>query len=438
MQVSASWGRKLGKGRLIYALTCADTRNRPLSPGRRPTRLVLVRVSGYQSGVGVDVRLVILPRSAPLRRLILGVGAGLVLALGLPWTPALAQTPVDPLVLPASLERQAVRDWLLSQTDLDPEAVISIAPSNVLGLMAVQRKDEAGRALFRAQIRAEVLNAQTIREAANASWAADVDVDCTSRRGRVNRIIDFPLRNLQGPRREVNGSGEWVTPPSGTHLNTVVTAICEPNFRRPLAGMASASRRPAPPPVAQTASAAARASLPQAGASRVPASPPQTAPAQPQAPPAAPVLRPAAGPAAPATPATPPGSGSEMARLGLRPSLGEAPPTKPPVQAPPVQASPVQASRAGTAIAVQAGAVASAAGAERLASELRRALGSRLAGRNIRIVPVGGPSGVMHRVLIDGFATRAQASALCNGLQAQGRSCFLREGIGPQARMIAN
>lgn len=366
-----------------------------------------------------------------MRRLILGVGAGLVLTLGSFDAPALAQTPGDPLVLPASLERQAIREWLLARTDLDPEAVISIAPSNILGLMAVQRKDEAGRTLYRAQIRAEVLNAQTIREAANASWAADVDVDCASRRGRVNRIIDFPLRNLQGPRRQVNGSGEWVSPPSGTHLNTVVTAICDPTFKRPLAGMGTATKKPAGPAVAQGVSGPTAASPIAAGPGRTPQPPPPAMPASPQAQPSASAPRASQGPVAP--PASQATAGSEMARLGLRPPLGEAPASAL------AQPAPVaQPPGTNTTVAVQAGAVATAAGAERLASELRGVLGSRLRGRTVRIVPVTVPAGTMHRVLIEGFATRAEAASLCQGLRASGRSCFLRYGIGPQARMISN
>lgn len=322
--------------------------------------------------------------------------------------------------LPASLERATLISWLRTNTDMDPGAVISVSPANIIGLMAVNRTESTTRRLFRVQIRSEVISAQTIREAGNNSWAADVEIDCDSRKGKVNRIIDFPMRNLRGQPREAGGSAEWVVPPPGTHLNTVVAAVCDGNFQRPL-GVSPriAAVQPSPPPPIATAPRAVVQTPPSAAR----AAPAQTAPAQTAS------------------------AGPRQAQPDLRPRIDEqnqpyttAAPPRPPVQAPSVRpaapAPPAPASIAATA--VQIGASSSEALANQAVRSVRAAFPDRTRGLAVKTVPVQSDGRTVYRVLFHGFHTASEARGFCSALKASGRDCFLRDGVGEGARMISS
>ena len=228
---------------------------------------------------------------------------------------AVSQTPAASADLPASLDRTVLTNWLRRNSDLEPVNVISVSPANIIGLMDVTRLETPNaQRQYRTHIRAEVISAQTIREAGNSSWAAEVDVDCQTRKGKVNRIIDFPLRNMKGPPREAGGSAEWVTPPMGTHLFTVVGAVCDGAFERPLGGVQPAAapppRSPAPAPV-QTATTA-----PQ---------PQQQVQVQPRPQPPAPLAQSAPAPVAPPRPQTQ----AQQTIIQTAPRAPAAPPVQP-------------------------------------------------------------------------------------------------------------
>lgn len=364
---------------------------------------------------------------------------GLVLGVTVGAAEAQTQAPVpaSPQVqtaLPASLERATLVSWLRTNTDMDPGAVISVSPANIIGLMAVNRVEPATRRLYRAQIRAEVISAQTIREAGNNSWAADVDVDCDTRKGKVNRILDFPMRNLRGKAREAGGSAEWVVPPSGTHLHTVVAAVCDGNFQRPLGvspRVAAVQPAPAPAASAPMATAAPQRLPVQPAPSTVRAAPAQASPTQSAA-------------AAP-----------RPAQPELRPRIDEAEkpyttaaPTRAPAQAspqPPVQAAaprppaavPPQRSAAVVATAVQISASSSEALASQALRSVRAAFPDRTRGLAVKTVPVQSNGRTVYRVLFHGFHSASEARGFCSALKASGRDCFLRDGVGVNARMIS-
>lgn len=298
--------------------------------------------------------------------------------------------------LPASLDRAALVSWLKANTDLDPTNVISVSPANIIGVMAVNRVEGGSGRVFRAQIRSEVISAQTIREAGNSSWAADVEVDCQTRKGKVNRILDFPQRNLVGQAREAGGSAEWVSPPPGTHLYTVVAAVCDANFQRPLAA-------------GQQVAAA-----PQRPSARPPASPAQS---------------PAQAPAAIATAPRAPAPAAQAAAPGA-PAVSRAPA---PAQAPPRPASSGRRS----SVAVQIAAADSEAKAVRALRSAQSTFAAQLSGTAISTVPVESGGRTLYRALVHGFASTSDAEAFCAAYKAAGRDCFLRSAVPGNARAVA-
>ena len=303
---------------------------------------------------------------------------------------ATAAFPQGPSALPGSLDRAVLVNWLRANTDLDPTNVISVSPANIIGVMAVNRIEPADRRVFRAQIRSEVISAQTIREAGNSSWAADVEVDCQSRKGKVNRILDFPMRNLRGTAREAGGSAEWVAPPAGTHLYTVVAAVCDAGFQRPLAPgqqMAALGSSGAQPPVAtaprapsQSSAQASPGPAVAAGTPAVSRSPAQTAPA-PRAP-----------------------------------------------------AKPVKRS----SVAVQIAAADTEAKAAQALRSAMSAFAAPLDGTSMSTVRVEVGGKTVYRALLHGFASADEAQAFCTAYKAAGRDCFLRDAVPAGAKALAS
>jgi hypothetical protein len=332
---------------------------------------------------------------------------------------ATAATGQTPTALPATLDRPTLIAWLRTNTDLDPAAVISVSPANIIGLLASNRDDDATKRLYRVQIRSEVISAQTIREGGNASWAADVLINCDTRKGKVNRILDFPMRNLRGAPREAGGSAEFVTPPPGTHLYTVVSAVCDANFQRPL-GVVSpriASVQPAPAPAA---AAPPKTSAPVASRS----GPPPRGVTAPVAVAAAPTVAPKAG------------------GVDLRPRIDGAAANGTTVGAP--RSTPTQPSNApsarepgGARAAVQIGASSTEALAARASRTVKAAFPDRTRGLLVSTAPVESNGKTVYRVLFHGFRSTADARAFCTALRGAGRDCLVRDSVGPGARMIS-
>lgn len=298
-----------------------------------------------------------------------------------------------PTALPGSLDRAVLVNWLRANTDLDPTNVISVSPANIIGVMAVNRIEPADRRLFRAQIRSEVISAQTIREAGNSSWAADVEVDCQSRKGKVNRILDFPMRNLRGAAREAGGSAEWVAPPAGTHLYTVVAAVCDAGFQRPLA-----------PGQQMAALGSSGGQAPVATAPRAPSQPP---------------AQPSPGPAVAAG----------------TPAVSRSPAqTAPAPLAPRAPARPAKRS----SVAVQIAAADTEAKAAQALRSAMSAFAAPLDGTSMSTVRVEVGGKTVYRALLHGFASAGEAQAFCTAYKAAGRDCFLRDAVPAGAKALAS
>lgn len=320
------------------------------------------------------------------------------------------------LNLPGSLDRGVLTTWLRGNTDLDPGNVISVSPANIIGLMAVKRIESAPTRQYSVQIRSEVISVETIREAGNSSWAADVSVDCQTRKGKVNRILDFPQRNLKGAAREAGGSAEWVTPPAGTHLYTVVSAICDAGFKRPLATtQMAAAPQPTRPPASAQQPARPPASAQQPA--QQPARPPASAPmaTAPRAPQPRPVTPPPVQQASPSQP---------------RPQAQPQPQPQAPAPTQPVR-------MARSPAAVQIGAVSTdAQAAQALRSVLGRFDSAQVLSASTARVESNGK--VLFRALIHGFPSVADARAFCATYKSTGKDCIVRDALPPGARSVVS
>lgn len=311
-----------------------------------------------------------------------------------------AQNASAALSYPASLDRDVLSAWLRSATNLDPAAVVSVRPSDIIGLVFSEPVDAAGQ--YRARIRSEVISQQTAADAGHTSWAADVDIDCANGRGRVNRIMDYTQRNLQGVSREATITPRWLTPPPGTHLDAVVRAVCEPNFQRPLMPVSQAAVTP--PARKEPAPRATVMGETQAPALRPPL-------------PAAPVPAPTPAPAVAAAPPAPP----------------PEPPPAPPEPPPPAVAeapAPAPAPRPTIRTTAQIAAAGSEALARQELTALRRLLGGRMSGLSTRVETATVDGRTFHRALVYGFTSSGEATRFCAAVTASGKACFLRPGGG--------
>jgi hypothetical protein len=112
---------------------------------------------------------------------------------------------------------------------------------------------------------------------------------------------------------------------------------------------------------------------------------------------------------------------------------------QPPVQtaAPrPAVASP-QRPTAVVATAVQISASSSEALASQALRSVRAAFPDRTRGLAVKTVPVQSNGRTVYRVLFHGFHSASEARGFCSALKASGRDCFLRDGVGVNARMIS-
>ena len=309
---------------------------------------------------------------------------------------AAAAQPVGDDSLPTSIERAPLIAWIRAATDLDPGAVISVKPSALIAIMSVQRPDPASSSPLRVQMRAEQLTAQVVGDPPRRSWAADVEVDCPGRRAKVDRILDFPLRNLQGTPRESSTSAQWLTPPPGAHLYNLIGAVCDADYQRPLAGDGEAAARspPASPLPARSAPALAR------HVEVAPTSPIATA-LQPVE--AAPAPEPVRAPAIAAPPKA-------------------APPPRP-APSPRKPAPPIKA-------ALQITASDSEKQASDSLKVLRRKHAAQMQGLSTAVAPVNVSGKTFYRALVQGFGSQAEALALCKAIKASGQDCLLRPDGG--------
>ena len=191
--------------------------------------------------------------------------------------PAAAQTAA--ISYPPSRSLSDVATWLKRDTPLSPAQVVDISPSAVAAVTAVTpTADPRG---FLATIDYEALNPEIESHDGIASWSIPVQVDCNRRAVRLGIMTGFRSRDLQtDPRVLRQADTAFVTPTPAAPLGSVIRALCDRNFRRPLLGgriktaLKATDRPPGPPvaaadPPAAAPAAVKPASSPVAGGSPV-------------------------------------------------------------------------------------------------------------------------------------------------------------------------
>jgi SPOR domain len=269
--------------------------------------------------------------------------AGLATALALGGaTPGAAQTPA--FSYPRSRALPDVAAWLQSDTPILPGQVVDIGPSAVTAVVAVTPTGEPRG--FLAAINSEAMDPQIESHDGIASWSIPVEVDCDRRAVRLGAMTGFRNRDLRSePKALRPADTAFVNPTPSAPLGAVIRALCDRDFRRPLAG----------------------------GRLKLPAKAPE-----------------------PARPAKPP------------------------------TAAPEPTPRAGGSVSVQIAASPSLPDAKGLLARFKARSPDLLSGltTDVATVEVGGKT--VHRALISGFATAADATQFCEKLKARGQACFVR------------
>ena len=283
---------------------------------------------------------------------------------------AVAQT--APISYPPSRSMADVAAWIRSDTPLSPSQVVDVGVSAVTAVAASTPIGEPRG--FLATVSSESLDPGIEGGQGIASWSVPVQVDCEARKVKLGAMTGYPRRDLAKDARTVRPADtDFITPTPGAPIDTVVRGLCDRDFRRPLLPGRIAARAPEPAKPAKPAPRQA------AVASAKPAGPDPRSPKTAKAP-----ARPAQAPSGAA-----PTPGSSLA-------------------------------------AVQVGASPDLADAKGLLARVQRRFPEDLRGRASDVAAAQVDGRTVHRALITGFASGAEAVALCERLKAGGQACFVR------------
>lgn len=300
--------------------------------------------------------------------------AALALSLGAVLTasaPAAAQT--APVSYPPSRALNDITAWLQRETPIAVGQVVDVSPSAVTAITSAKPTGEPRG--FLAAISSEALDPQILSHEGIASWSIPVEIDCDKRSVRLGVMTGFTGRDLRNdPKTVREADANWVTPTATAPLGSVIRALCDRDFHRPLMGKLKTAGKP-PELVAK-------------------ADPPE-----PKAPRATPALRPALPPSGPKT------------------AEASTPKAAPPASKPP---------SGGGSIAVQIGASPSKPDIEGLLARFKTKFAADMGGLNGNVATVQSDGKTVNRALISGFASNAEAGAFCKKLAAEGQACFIR------------
>jgi hypothetical protein len=293
------------------------------------------------------------------------------------WTsvPANAQPAIT---YPPSRALNDVAAWLQRETPLAPGQIVDISPQAVTAITSASPMGETRG--FLANISSEAVDPQMLANDGIASWSIPVEVDCEKRSVRLGTMTGYRSRDLRtDPRVVREADTAWVMPSTTAPLGSVIRALCDRDFRRPLMGRLKASA-PAPEPKPK------------------PAKPTVVAKADP----APPALRPALRPAP-----TPPAAPAENPKAKPKPAAPSAP-------------------AGGGAVAVQIGASPSLPDTQGLLAKFKKKFAGQLGGLGTSVATVQADGKTVNRALVSGFASATEAKAFCKTLSAAGQACFIR------------
>lgn len=269
-------------------------------------------------------------------------------------------------------------------------------------------------------LQGEVVGAEAARALGFKSMRSTVNVDCARRRDMVTRMIIYPESQGRGEAIQRQVPGGWMQPSPDAYLGDVIRAVCA-GVSPPAAVPLEKTER-APPvqrPIRQAAATPTAKPAPRSVA------PPPFEPLPPPAPYGSELMVTAVGVRpAPQPTAQPVSQASQALRPSVQPPAVAAVKRPPRLAAAAVKREPPTpaVSAAPGKVRVQIAAVATAAKAR----EALARLGSlpRPLSQSVQATTADGR--VLHRALVTGFATRAEASAFCARVHGRGGDCFIR------------
>lgn len=162
---------------------------------------------------------------------------------------------------PASLEAEALSAWLVARTNIVPDTVVSATPELVVALVGKTEPLNADGPL-RLTLREEVIDAAYVSNVGGRSSLMAMEIQCETRRVRMEERRLYPGLNLGGVPQVTPPSSLWVRIPEGSIMDEVARAACRTDFDWPL----------------RTASAPAPIIMAQAEPAPVVAAPPEPEP----------------------------------------------------------------------------------------------------------------------------------------------------------------
>ena len=150
------------------------------------------------------------------------------------WTSAPANAQVA-IAYPPSRSLSDVAAWLQRDTPLAPSQVVDVSPQAVTAVTSASPMGE--RRGFLANISSEAVDPEMLTHDGIASWSIPVEIDCEKRSVRLGIMTGYRSRDLRtDPRIVREADADWVTPTSSAPLGSVIRALCDRDFHRPLVG----------------------------------------------------------------------------------------------------------------------------------------------------------------------------------------------------------
>jgi cell division septation protein DedD len=333
--------------------------------------------------------------------------------------PAMSQA----ISYPPSRSLSDIAAWLQRDTPISPGQVVDLSPSAITAVTSAQPTGQPRG--FLANVSSEALDPEILGREGITAWSIPVEVDCEKRAVRLGLMTGYRSRDLKtDPHIVRQADTSWVNPTMTAPLGSVIRALCDRDFKRPLAGgktrLASA-KAPPEPTRAKPAPPSPPAGPPPIISAGADDAPKVTAPATP---PLRPALTPEPAPPAPATMPAPTTKSAET----KAPAVKAAPVKEASAKPAPAKPAPakVEAPKGGGPVVVQIGASPNPKDVEALLAKFKKAHAGDLGGLSPSVATAQVDGKTVNRALISGFATKAEANTFCKSLEASGQACFIR------------
>ena len=283
-----------------------------------------------------------------------------------------------PVTYPPSRALGDIASWLQHDTPLLPAQIVDISPAAVTAITAATPMGETRG--FLTAIAAEAMDPTIVGHDGMASWSIPVEIDCDRRVARLGAMTGYHSRDLHTePKIIREADSAWVTPVETAPLSSVIRALCDRDFQRPLLGNFKAATAPAARLKPTPSAAPAEAKTPEVKL-------PETKSPQSKSP--------------------LPKSSQPKVHTAVTANAG-APAT-------------------GGAYAVQVGASPSQADTQGLLTHFKAKFADKLGGLTPHVATVVVDGKTINRALVSGFSSSAAANSFCKAVSDSGQACFVR------------